>query len=562
MHTLEAVLPSESFVGFHVPKAKSPLLYWSRRHDKRDPLAFAYAMPMADEPAVIDSSQAPIMFNAERYGGEGLGGNGGGARCGLLGDIQVKGIGRNPLAGISTDKFHSHGGASLSECILDALWGEIASAVLPYGASRCWAIIRIAGTVPRRYSKTGESPGQARAIVLREPALRPAHFMRSIYFDAGNGQQDRLVDVRRTRQAIQYLPRALATTLGKSNSDEPECTDVDRIDALLVEWCMRCARQLAAARAKRLMHGSLTASNIGFDGRWLDFGSMSAVSDYGRLILPRGAPDFLNEEKTIYHTLHDLVFYINKYIGANNGSKALIADKYCGVLRDMLSEHEGFEFEKLTGLPLEAFEMADPVARTKLQRAIRAIRAAGNSTAFTILSDDNNYLPIMPEKMGRYKLNEILQTVGDTSTPVESHDKVKSLLPDESMRREFLSSYWSIRNDWMLSLNSQEKIAAKSFVSVNSERLNMDLRRLYRTNLYPMIERIGDSHPSVSEMIDDLVGEAKFHLSECRVGFARNPAWSIPGRVDAVDYLLSGGLNREKWEKFVSLGEQTIEKLS
>jgi len=286
------------------------------------------------------------------------------------------------------------------------------------------------------------------------------------------------------------------------------------------------------------------------------------VSDYGRLILPRGAPDFLNEEKTIYHTLHDLVFYINKYIGANNGSKALIADKYCGVLRDMLSEHEGFEFEKLTGLPLEAFEMADPVARTKLQRAIRAIRAAGNSTAFTILSDDNNYLPIMPEKMGRYKLNEILQTVGDTSTPVESHDKVKSLLPDESMRREFLSSYWSIRNDWMLSLNSQEKIAAKSFVSVNSERLNMDLRRLYRTNLYPMIERIGDSHPSVSEMIDDLVGEAKFHLSECRVGFARNPAWSIPGRVDAVDYLLSGGLNREKWEKFVSLGEQTIEKLS
>src|SRR6201999_699159 len=104
---------------------------------------------------------------------------------------------------------------------------------------------------------------------------------------------------------------------------------------------------------KRLMHGSLTASNIGFDGSWLDFGSMSAVSDYGRLILPRGAPDFLNEERTIYQALRDLVFYINKYIDAGARSKPLAADKYCSVLKDALSAHEDLEFEKLTGLPHE-----------------------------------------------------------------------------------------------------------------------------------------------------------------------------------------------------------------
>lgn len=44
---------------------------------------------------------APVELLAERYGGCGIGYNGGGVRCGNLGKYQIKGIGKNLLAGQS-----------------------------------------------------------------------------------------------------------------------------------------------------------------------------------------------------------------------------------------------------------------------------------------------------------------------------------------------------------------------------------------------------------------------------------------------------------------------------
>ena len=71
----------------------------------------------------------------ERYGGRGVGDHSG-VRCGLDGDIQIKGVGRNILAGKNSEFLRSHGGVTLSEAIREPLWGEICHHVLPLGLCR------------------------------------------------------------------------------------------------------------------------------------------------------------------------------------------------------------------------------------------------------------------------------------------------------------------------------------------------------------------------------------------------------------------------------------------
>lgn len=81
------------------------------------------------------------LFLAERYGGFGIGYNGGGARCGSLGPFQVKGCGKNLLAGADQDVHHSYGGFKALYAAHEAIYGSILEGILPLGAVRILGII-------------------------------------------------------------------------------------------------------------------------------------------------------------------------------------------------------------------------------------------------------------------------------------------------------------------------------------------------------------------------------------------------------------------------------------
>jgi hypothetical protein len=121
----------------------------------------------------------------ERYGGRGASGNGGGVRCGWIGDLTIKGIGRSDLAGQDAPFWHSYGGCSLPEAIREAIWGDVYDAALPYGAVRVEAIITTGTQVPLHDAEDFGGEMCPRALILRRPFLRPAHYMRSMLFQDG-----------------------------------------------------------------------------------------------------------------------------------------------------------------------------------------------------------------------------------------------------------------------------------------------------------------------------------------------------------------------------------------
>ncbi|TQI82108.1 YdiU/UPF0061 family uncharacterized protein [Serratia fonticola] len=300
-------LPTHSYIAFKTVKLAAPELVWlnpvlnnvAGMSESALLEAFAYVTPDYMPPSGLDARTAQY-FLADRYGSRYEACNGGSARCGIRQGWQVKGIGRNPLVAVNIDSDHTHGKLCLIKAIAEAVWGEICHRELPYGAIRTLAIIKTGAWMVADYGLPG-SQRQPCALVVREIAIRPAHFERATFFWPEPGflalRDD---DARRVQQAVEALTSFLPA------GDKG-------LFAGLACFVERMACQIAVSRIKGIPHGSLTSSNIAIDGRFLDFGTMSAVPDFANYVLAAGQGGVWDDHRQIAEWLRHIALFINKY---------------------------------------------------------------------------------------------------------------------------------------------------------------------------------------------------------------------------------------------------------
>lgn len=222
---------------------------------------FSYAIRNSRSFTTIDfDEQDSLVAYAERYGGFGTGSHGGGARAGNIGPYQLKGIGRNPLAAppekTLNGEFHGFGGFPLVDAICETINSALYGRLLPLGTVTCYGLI-LSGEKTAFYPQRIDTEPSAGAILVRERCVRPAHFLRCRFYSI---PAELLLtvgsDTGRTRQVC----KALRTELGGDRG----------FAAYLGDFLMSCANQFAFARLWRINHGSVSASNLSVDGRWLD----------------------------------------------------------------------------------------------------------------------------------------------------------------------------------------------------------------------------------------------------------------------------------------------------
>ncbi|CAK2636264.1 conserved hypothetical protein [Vibrio crassostreae] len=243
------------------------------------------------------------QFMADQYGSRHEICNGGSARCGLNGYFQIKGIGRNPLVAANMSESHSHGKLFIDEAISEAIWGEICHKHLPYGAIRTLAIIKT--NVKHKFGYLDDAPDKHCALAIREVSVRPAHFERCTFFwpdESYSYLRDN--DANRVRKAAPFFSNLL---LGRNQ-------DASLGDALN-KMIDRLACQIAASRVKGIPHGSLTSSNISVDGRFLDFGTITAVPDFGNYVLANGVGAVWDDHELIESWLVNFIDTVNHYSG-------------------------------------------------------------------------------------------------------------------------------------------------------------------------------------------------------------------------------------------------------
>jgi hypothetical protein len=501
-----SLLPPSSFVAVPVTKLKEPevVLNTSSMSDCDMAGQYAFCGKLEHEPAAAYSPTSKNVY-AERYGGSGIGVNGGGARCGWAGGLTIKGIGPTLLAGRTAPYWHSYGGASLREAIRETIWGEVFNCALPYGASRVVGIIKTGTCVPLRYPDENGSTTSPRALILRPAMLRPAHFLPAALFDAKDGfykQHPR--DAVRTTQALQYFHPALCQSLGL-----PTTVPLEQLIALCVT---RYARQISTARAKRLVHGSITPSNITLAGEYLDFGMSSALSDHGRIIVARACPDSWEQHAPLSRSIDDLIFCLRKCGAFAHHSADSIALNIRNLFTSELDSQFRIELLKLSGVVGDDIRRLPPSIQHAASSVFIELITAGNSDPRKLLSPCPNYRPFMPDTIGRYHLGRCIVAVSENSSRDASSDQLEKLIPDLDLRMRFCHAYWNLRDADTRQYSCHE--TRRFMLGFTARRLNAPIPALYSFELNRQIDAVIRNGQSVVDFIGRTMDRCLLSLTQ------------------------------------------------
>ena len=213
------------------------------------------------------NSDITRTMSAERYGGFGIGTNGGGARVVNVSDVQIKGVGANALAGEGALKSHSYGGLDIQGAVKEIIYSQLLNKISPVGAQHISGLILIDKT--SALHNGNEAPS---VLMVRERVARPSHFLPCLNF--------RIKPEHRTLMRSDYS-RVLGIykSIGKQALLSEFYTQIQH-------FLDRSADQLSFFRMARLSHNALTPSNICMDGRVLDTALCSFVisgSNYGQV---------------------------------------------------------------------------------------------------------------------------------------------------------------------------------------------------------------------------------------------------------------------------------------
>ncbi|MEW5837003.1 MAG: hypothetical protein AB1832_18225 [Pseudomonadota bacterium] len=225
--------------------------------------------------AIRESQGEPThaVGHADRYGGPGLGHNGGSGRAAVLNGYHVKGLGRTPLVSADTEPGHASGGAYLEECVRETVLAEIVAAEFPHGAVPTLAIIDTGLT--QTWQTDAGPKTERRCLLVRPNFLRPAHFERAVDYRSGDPREG-LKDTQRVRAMLREAARLWS------------------VPALVADYrrfWVRWAEQLAYGFVHRLPHCGHSLSNVCLGGQLLDFGAMAAMPSWARIdTMPRGEP--------------------------------------------------------------------------------------------------------------------------------------------------------------------------------------------------------------------------------------------------------------------------------
>lgn len=490
-------------LSFPMVKTRAAEVVWSNQRlpfeGGNEALLEEFAWNIPVDKASLSSGEPTKTFYAECYGGGGIQHNGGGVRCAWRGKWLVKGIGINILSGYSDEDasvYRKNGRASLSEILVEAIWGEVLQYALPYGAVRMTAVI-----------KTGEMLNDPAPTIggigVREFVWRPAHFLRAPGFRV-RPENSALIpsDTARVKEAIACLPHMLPMPITLSEQDIVNLEPLERLKIGLEEMVRRLAEQIATAQAKRLSHGTLSASNLSIDGRWNDLNSVSALPSYG---YRRNMTPFWEDQFSLLETIKLICFYIGKYFPGISETQreslptaSWLSSRYMGYYKDALSRR----FVALCGYPQIVANRIwathdGQIAMRGLSNQLLELARSGHSPRFPFDDEMQNNTV-----WGDYDLPKILREM----TGSGSCGHVASLPEKPCVGPDILEAFgkhYRIVEKMMFEEAKRQGISAKSFarlVAVNCHKAGRNIPFLFRNVIFERCGMMVEQYQSLDEL--------------------------------------------------------------
>ncbi len=420
----------------------------------------------------------PVPMYADQYGGSDIVPCRGAGRSGFLsqGNFYLKGIGHTPLYKRHRDDdfMHTHGGFSLRECMMEALFGEVDAHLLTHGSARILAIIDQGD-----FTNHPDGVKEARAIAIRTGSqLRPGH----VFAYTIEGQPARLEQFLR-------IVRATGQLVERREAPDLEATMLRILDdhaltaAELYRW--------------RMFHGAISMSNMEMSGAMLDTTTQS--------IQPRTAPLKVltdhDEANIVYGREHlqraqELAILYRAIVNGMTADerRAMNATKidFADAMQSSYDRHLHLQMLTAIGLRHDVARRVDAdfpkVARraTKVLLRMAALRNPGSVNANEVTGerisvvDVFNLLRVYPSHTDRRVIDDLHPIfVGEASRRKKMRLRVRALIEDfESAHADLMSACRRIAPEYYGSVaEMQRSIALRASVE------NRPLDALFRSDV-------------------------------------------------------------------------------
>lgn len=462
---------------------------------------------------IRSSANISRTFYAECYGGDGIHHNGGGARCGWHHPWIVKGIGINLLSGYSDEdaaSYRNNGRASLSEMCVEAIWGEVLQYALPFGAVRMTAVIHTGELI------TGGNRSLA-GIGVREFVWRPAHFMKAPGFHVRPENRSLIPsDTSRVKEAIARLPDKLPPPASMAAYAFAKLGPVERLTLGMEEMIRRFAEQMAAAKAKRLSHGTLSTSNVSLDGRWNDLNSVSALPGFG---FRRNMTPFWTDQVSLQKSIEMLCFYVQKYFPRKDlgplPNAAWLSKVYENSYEDALTRR----FVGLCGYP---HNVSNKIWQTPTgQQSMRDLADILVALAKSGYSPRRPFEDEMQNNRvrGDYQLTKILKTISVAKSAEDADARIIGLMPSKAVRQLFIRHYMIVKHlmfeeaNWQgVNDNFFSRLAA-----INCAKADRNITSLYRNVLFTRCDEAASPDLPVESLAERVTDLAEPLIDEARM---------------------------------------------
>jgi hypothetical protein len=473
--------------------------------------------------AELDQHESSVLY-ADKYGGDDLGGCLGAGRAGFLPylNLYLKGIGHTPLFRHNdpTDFEHSHGGLSMLEGMLEAVFGEANANLFTKGSARILAIIDQGD-----YTEYPNGKKEARAVVVRAGVqLRPAHlFAKGI--KGGYSKLDlftRITDVtgqlqlRRAGPGLKLVPDIKETML-----------------RIIDDHALTAAEQFRW----RIVHGAISLSNMEMSGAMLDATTESAQPRTAPMRVLTQHPDVnlvfglehLERARQLQIMYRSLVKTLSndqrKQLNVDSISFALEMERsYAKHLRVQLLKAAGLPMQLAQAVQNELPEISEEFTRLLIEMA--ALRNRGRINAnkpplehISVLDIFNllqNYPRVYFARRGRTdeaKIRSLLRPLfrGNRYLRAKQENNVRGLA------QQFAVVYSELMAacQHLSSLSQRRGTSVAGLIIRRAAYENRPMDRLYRGNLLKQFATLIDTYKSsgkselISGTIDKIIADSK-----------------------------------------------------
>lgn len=364
---------------------------------------------------------------ADYYGGEGAGSNHGSGRAAAFGRVQIKGV-KTSMAK-DTDPWHSNGAVQSIEAVDEAIWGQLLDGEFQQGSNRIVAVI-LTGT----YGKMESGQVFPRALIVREMAVRPAHYMlspaRQYWSTPGDGPKD----TERVKKSLTGLLSSLPYPDHFQTNDLAEKARVGFLTLIDLE-----AHAQAEYISHRLFFGSYSPSNMEITGRRLDLGDHTAQDGYTPIYRVEHLSETPFGEIGYFSKLfNEMRKSLMKTLDSSISAQLPTAHEVEVEFKTRFEFHRAVEFVRLTGVPDEILVLMqhDPSVQN-LGSAINELTRVGHPEKPVFTNPDGW------QNTSLYDVNAMLSALAGVraADAPSALDIVSRFVSDRELAASFASKY-------------------------------------------------------------------------------------------------------------------------